>query len=214
VWPVLLDPKRRPVVVARLRTWVSEEAQALWTSLQDAPVPVDVAERAATWLALQQGNSQGRDVHAAGGRWKTAGYAHLSDLAREKGFTARLRVDCLADKVDALPWLPATMLHQDVATVPADLVGPDDVVLLDPDYQGTSGYSQTLPRAFVLDVAQRFAATGALVMVCEAEPLAALDGWHAVDLTAFGRSQPEWVTMSRKPAWTPDVQVDLFARTT
>lgn len=203
VWPVLMS-ERRAVVVGLLRSWQDEEAQALWERLRDEPVPEDAAERAAVWVALQQGNAQGRDVHEVAGRWQTHGYAHLSELAREKGFLARLHPDCLADKIEALPAPPVVASHEQVTPALSDSIGGGDCVLFDPPYRETSGYSNDLGRDTVEATALACADRGARVVVCEAEPLR-LPGWHHVDLTPFGGGKPEWVACSFPPAWTPAV---------
>ena len=99
---------------------------------------------------------------------------------------------------------------------------PDDcdgvVVYIDPPYQGTTGYSATMPRETVLDTARKWSDAGAIVCVSEAEPLP-LDGWHHVEITSarqgqkrtFSKQQAEWLTISREPAHVPATQADLFA---
>jgi len=79
------------------------------------------------------------------------------------------------------------------------------VVLVDPDYKGTTGYGHSLPRADVLDVAQRWRRAGAIVGVCEAEPLP-LVGWRALPVTSTGwkvrrwsAQQSEFLTLSAPP---------------
>ena len=76
------------------------------------------------------------------------------------------------------------------------------VVVFDPPYHGATGYALDLVRPGVVDVALRWAARGATVLVCEAEPIAGLEaeGWHVYDVSAFGRTggKPEWVTLSRQ----------------
>lgn len=89
----------------------------------------------------------------------------------------------------------------DVATwlgTPEDLQGV--VAVLDPPYVGATRYEATCPREEVARLAEEYAALGALVLVCEAEPLPELltRGWHGVDLreaTSTG-GKPEWLTMS------------------
>lgn len=85
---------------------------------------------------------------------------------------------------------------------PGDLRGV--VILLDPPYEGATRYEHTCEREEVVRLALEFAALGATVGICEAEPIAELIalGWTAHDLTgaassARGRaSKPEWVTRS------------------
>ena len=97
---------------------------------------------------------------------------------------------------------------------------PGTVVLLDGPYQGTTPYAHDLPRADVVALARRWAAAGALVMVCEAEPIPELlaDGWGYRDIAharkgqarTFSRQTREVVTMSRPPVHVPAEQVGLF----
>lgn len=101
---------------------------------------------------------------------------------------------------------------------PGDLEGV--VVYKDPDYQGTTGYTATYPRADVVRNALEAAAMGALVMVSEAVAVEELvaHGWHAVDIgharrgqkRTFARVATEYVTMNREPANRPPKQAGLF----
>jgi hypothetical protein len=94
------------------------------------------------------------------------------------------------------------------------------VAILDPPYVGTTPYAHDLPRADVVAIARRWAAAGALVMVCEQEPIPELvaEGWQARDIAharkgqarTFSRQSREVVTMSRPPVHVPAEQVGLF----
>lgn len=65
------------------------------------------------------------------------------------------------------------------------------VVLFDPDYQGTTGgYAGSLSRAEVLRVAAAWRDAGALIAVCEQEPLQPAGRWWHVDLR-YQRGQQE-----------------------
>jgi hypothetical protein len=113
--------------------------------------------------------------------------------------------------------LPATVL--DGATDPPT-VPPGTIVYCDPPYLNTTGYASDLPRAEVVRLARAWADAGAWVVISEQEPIPELmaDGWHAVDITdtrrgqkrTFSKQQREWLTLSRPPLWTPDVQVSLW----
>ena len=152
-----------------------------------------------------------------------------------KSFKADVRVNPCADMaragrawmpddpapaVDALPTLPATILPDAHAADPGPALPPGTVVLFDPPYQGTTPYAHDLPRADVVALARRWAAAGALVMVCEAEPIPELlaDGWGYRDIAharkgqarTFSRQTREVVTMSRPPVHVPAEQVGLF----
>jgi hypothetical protein len=99
---------------------------------------------------------------------------------------------------------------------PADCSGV--YVYMDPDYQGTTGYSATMPRETVLSTARKWSDAGAVVCVSEAVPLP-LDGWHHVEITGarvgqkrvFSKQQREWLTMNREPAYVPATQREMFA---
>ena len=161
------------------------------------------AERAAAFLAMQASAARGRPVLPDGRGWKTPGYAHLSNAARAKGFAERLRPRRLAARVRAIlaiDWPPVTVVHGDAANAP---LGAGRAVI-DPPYQGTTGYGCDLTRPRVVALAERHAAAGALVGVCEAGPVADLPGWHAVRLRRDGwqrRLAPvrETLTLSAPP---------------
>lgn len=166
---------------------------------------VELAQAAATWLVLQAGNALGKPVGVrADGLWRANGYAHLSDSARRRGFSSRLQPQLLAGRVRRLGALSSQSVSVWAGRV-EDLHPEGDhsrtVVVFDPPYRGATGYALDLARPGVVDVALRWAACGATVLACEAEPIAALEeaGWHTYDVGAFGRAggKPEWVTMNR-----------------
>jgi hypothetical protein len=180
-----------------------------------------IAAAVAKWMALQDANHGAKPVHVEGGRWRVAGYAHLSDSARARGFRERLRTDLLAEGVDELvqvEWPPIAVHHGDVSgAIPdGDLTGC--VFYLDPPYVGCTGYPAECAREWVLTIALALSSRGAIVAVSEAEPLD-LPGWHTVELTGSGagqaqtfrRSKAEWLTMNREPAARPGVQTSMFA---
>jgi hypothetical protein len=92
--------------------------------------------------------------------------------------------------LDAVPWERVGVIHGDVRDVEPV---PGSRVLLDPPYLGCPRYAVLLPRADVIAVAQRHAAAGALVVVCEKEPLP-LPGWTSRRLSS---RKPEWITSSQ-----------------
>lgn len=170
-----------------------------------AAARVETIQAAVAWLVLQAGNARGKPVAVrADGAWQTDGYAHLSDLARRRGFTARLQPALLSERVAALEAMSSQSVSVWSGRV-EDLHPEGDhsrtVVTIDPPYRGATGYALDLERPSVVGVALRWAACGAAVLVCEAEPVAELvaQGWRTYDVGAFGRSgaKPEWVTMSR-----------------
>lgn len=208
VWPVLLE---QGVEVGEvLEAWADKDPRELWAELAAAPPADELAERVAGWLVLQQGNFNGKPVTARDGRWRTDGFARPS----EESWTRNGSCVSIRRPLEALQALrsssppPIEVIHGDVLELEPI---PGAVVYLDPPYVGKTGYGWDLDRAAVLEVAQRWSAAGCTVAVSEAEPLP-LEGWFHVDLSPVGRkgSGPEWLTMNRPPARTPDVQIALF----
>ncbi len=79
---------------------------------------------------------------------------------------------------------------------------PGAIVYIDPDYQGTTGYTHTLPREDVIKTACRWRAHGCHVVISEAEPLP-IDGWCHVQLPppkgrgrTWSKQRAEWLTIS------------------
>ncbi len=98
-------------------------------------------------------------------------------------------------RVASLPTI-RTRAWPDAREVPAPPPGAH--VLIDPPYDGTTGYGGGLPRADVLALGSRLASNGAKVWICEHDPL----GPGAVDISAlrWGMGQrksvrtSEWLT--------------------
>jgi hypothetical protein len=119
------------------------------------------------------------------------------------------------------PW-PSVMLAQSAELRPPQGpsrtgLPPNVIVYMDPDYQETTGYDHTFPRAQVCETAEAWASAGAHVYISEAEPVSDL-GWPAVEITServgqartFSKQQREFVTCSRPPLWTPPIQRSMF----
>lgn len=175
----------------------------------DAPAPAieALAEWAAAWSWVCGNSWRGEPD----GGWKpmpTDGSATTCSITPERA----------AARIESTPTPGAVALNAraEEISVPADARGW--LVYADPPYQGTTGYRCEWPRADVLEVARRWAAAGASVMISEAEPLD-LPGWHHVEITAlrtgqkrtFSKQQREFLTLSDPPAWSPPVQRSLFA---
>ena len=166
---------------------------------------------AARWLFLARGAFSGRDP--------SAGIGHPEGLPASDGFGAVRPAAAMLDTWLAghLPFGAATSCL-DAASVIPERLPEGTVVYIDPDYEGTTGYAHTFPREAVLEAAARWRSAGAVVAVSEAAPLP-LPGWHALEITGcrrgqrrtFSRQRSEWLTLSHPPAWTPDVQADMFA---
>lgn len=177
--------------------------------------PVTVAERVetiaellASWLVLQAGGYKGKPITWADGQWKHHGFGRPSVSSMAKNGSC-YSVDRVAGYLDDLPSRgQIAAVHGDVRDVEPI---PGAMVVFDPPYVGATGYECALPRADVLEVAQRWANAGATVAICEAEPLE-LEGWHHVDMRPVcpTRKKPEWLTMSRAPVQVPGRQLSLL----
>lgn len=101
------------------------------------------------------------------------------------------------------------------------VLGKDDVLVLDPPYEGTSGYQAQSCRADVLEIARMGHEAGALVLLHESVGLAKElgKGWHQRSASPLrGRSstffkdgiEKEVLTSNRSPIWWPAEQGRLF----
>lgn len=175
------------------------------------------AERLARWIELQAGSYQTAPVTLGGGQVRPGG-AISTYQARARDGRPEVSCSTLARRVERLDLALAggRRLTRD------EQVRPGDVVLIDPPYRlAPSGYEHDLPRPAVVDLARECRARGALVAVCEGEPLSVElgPGWVDVEITdcragsgrriggAAGRA--EWLAVSRAPAWVPEAQGDL-----
>jgi hypothetical protein len=185
-----------------------------------------IAHQVAAYLCLQAGAALSKPVVVRDGRWKTAGYGHISESARERGFVDRFRPDMIAMRVDRLaelraPAIVACHARAEDCVPQGDLDGW--VAILDPPYRGATSYAADCPRETVLAMALDLRSRGARVAVCEAEPLA-LPGWHYLDLTGMRsaggpgswsarRAKSEWLTLSEPPAAVPAQQLNMWRTT-
>jgi len=141
-------------------------------------------------------------------------------------FTGHPGSDAFGAKERITEWLPGRLsswptpvraYHGSALDVPI----PEDCrgvfCYIDPPYQDTTGYQHDLPREDVIACARRWSEAGAVVCISEAVPIE-IEGWHHVEIGServgqrrtFGGTR-EWLTLNRKPAWTPSVQVGLFS---
>jgi hypothetical protein len=199
-------------------------AQWLWLQSRAASgVPMWWSE----WLdggrgRWEQGSGEGRPPQPAGqrGTWRMGEEQRKSRRgdrgASQKGTSRDVggmsdprtiadRLDAIALAAQAVSW---DVFHGRAEALVPHLTGPT-WALLDPDYQGATGYGWTCSRPDVVSTAIRWAMAGAVVGVCEAVPLT-IPGWHALELTREG-GKPEWLTMSRAPARLPERQASLFS---
>jgi len=213
------DEALRREAAAIIRGWADEEPRALWERLRDEGA---VKGCPPAWVA-GVGAVDAREV----ARWAFMGSASYAPCGSDRGWSAFLHPEeggrygagrlATAARVDNLPDLPATVLD---GAVEPPTVPPGTICYMDPPYVGTTGYASDLPRAEVVRLARAWADAGAWVVISEQEPIPELmaDGWHAVDITdtrrgqkrTFSKQQREWLTLSKPPLWTPDVQVSLW----
>ena len=140
---------------------------------------------------------------------------YANPAGQPDGSWAAPPVDWLARRMAATNVWPPVHLTPD-ASIQVAQIPPGTVVYMDPPYANTTGYKHDLPRADVIQIAERWQAAGARVYISEAEPIA-IPGWHHVDIggerkgqaRTFGHTQ-EWLTCSHPPAWTPPMQASLF----
>ena len=213
------DEALRREAAAIIRGWADEEPRALWERLRDEGA---VKGCPPAWVA-GVGAVDAREV----ARWAFMGSASYAPCGSDRGWSAFLHPEeggrygagrlATAARVHNLPDLPATVLD---GAVEPPTVPPGTICYMDPPYVGTTGYASDLPRAEVVRLARAWADAGAWVVISEQEPIPELmaDGWHAVDITdtrrgqkrTFSKQQREWLTLSKPPLWTPDVQVSLW----
>ena len=200
---------------AIIRGWAKEDPRELWERLKaEGPIRGVEAGDVARWGFVHQGSFQNKGPDAGIGRpqGKPGG----------DGFGAkRPLTEEIPDSLARCPTFPAITVHPDAREVDPAGIPAGSVVFIDPPYVGTTGYGHDLPREAVVEMARTWKAAGALVCICEQEPLPALmaEGWHALDITSTRKGQKrtfggtrEWLTMSEPPKWKPAEQMGLFGR--
>lgn len=217
-WTELSTAEGCQAVAGQLRDWAAEDPRELFTALRSrAFIEGDIAG----WLVLQHWNYARKPAEPGllsfnrGAAYTAAGESTLGRLAA--------RVEDLVE----MPWpvrriepTSALDIHPDRVgdwLVEEGLVDPPTfgavldgvVVYIDPPYMNTSGYGHDLARPEVLELAQRWAAAGAVVAVSEAVPLDAElgAGWTAAEITdrrrgpprTWSRQRREFLTVRRQP---------------
>ena len=184
-WPVLLSGQAKACaeVIRGWRGSVPDEV-VRWRELRDrwkVEGTPDTVEAAARWIALVGMSALNKGPAAGCGRSD-------EDVAtvRCASFSVTAR------SVAALPTIP-TRAWSDAREIPTPPAG--SYVLIDPPYDGTTGYGGGLPRADVLALAGRMASEGAKVWICEHDPL----GPGAVDISAL-----RWGTVRGKSVRTSE----------
>ena len=200
------DPALRAAAAEKIRSWKDEDPKELWLRLRAigpivAPDPDEVARwiQVQAWSGLIPGQGYSGPGHG-GDRW------------------GDLPIPVLSARLDDTPTMPATIAADARCVEPIQLP-PGTIVYIDGPYQNTTGYQHDLDRAAQVELARRWHAAGAIVVMSEAEPITELEGWYTVDITncrigqkrTFSKQKREWLTMSHPPAWRPPVQRSLFA---
>lgn len=174
------------------------------------------ATEIARWARIVTGN---RMINVDPQTWRNTGQGGSThggaDFSTDAAALAR------GFEADDGPWPPVTVASDAREIDPGELPA-GSVVYFDPPYQGTTGYGNDLSRAEVVELAERWAAAGAVVCISEAEPLAELEGWHSVEITGtrkgqkrtFSKQQREYLTLNQPPAWRPSETLDLFGGAT
>ena len=194
-------------------SWKDEDPKELWLRLRDEGPPkgpkVEPRE-VARWSLVSGWAAHGKDAGSYGGPGRCG----------DK--TCALTIEGAERRYRDAPTLPAT-ITDDARKVDPPQLPAGVVAYMDPPYLGTTGYSHDLGREAVVELARKWEAAGALVCISEAEPIHALveDGWFVVEITGerkgqkrtFSKQQREFLTLSRKPAWKPAVQGQLFGST-
>jgi len=151
----------------------------------------------------------------AGEEWQDHGYNP------EMRASVRNPRQTLAAKFQTLPGphdIPMTLTGWDASAVLPTGPSPNHVVILDPPYVGTTGYSGDSTRSVVVAIARAWADEGALVLIHEAEPVE-IPGFTSRPAGVLrgqksgfwkGGVEREWITSSRPPEWWPTVQGSLF----
>ena len=185
------DPELCREAAAILRSWAVEDPRALWDRLRAEAVGVGAREVARwTWLHGRSFNNKGPD---AGFKPSESSNGVEAWNAHPPEYFARVWLSA--------PTCPAT-IHPDARHLEPI---PGAVVLFDPPYVNTTGYAHDLPRPDVVAIAERWAAAGCTVAVCEQEPIAELREWEAVQIDGLRRGQKrtfsaqksEWLTIWR-----------------
>ena len=158
----------------------------------------------------------------ARGRCEKAAVPRSSDLTSSRsprcsGMQTPATIARRLEAIRVLPW-PTTRILRAHPT-PEDVMawlGSSDlagvVVYMDPPYVGCTPYAVDCSRLQVLDLATRFRAAGALVIISEACRLdAELEGtWWTANLTRPG-AKLEFLTMSAPAVSRPHEQLVLWA---
>jgi 16S rRNA G966 N2-methylase RsmD len=86
-------------------------------------------------------------------------------------------------RIRALPSLEIEAKKINAENVKVFKDAEDWVVYIDPPYRDLTGYSHSLPRAKVIEIAKKWDRAGALVVISESESIPQLKSWKTQDIT-------------------------------
>lgn len=152
-----------------------------WRDLHHEDVPGPCTQRVATWLALQSGAAAGKPVHVINNRWKSAGYAAITEKAAERGYHERPQFDRIirltSTMIDAWRSTDLVVIQADLSIMPVhDLLSDANLdgarVMIDPPYANSRNrYPASLGREEVRAAALSCWNRNAIVGICESEPI-------------------------------------------
>lgn len=199
VWSVL--PKRHAEVCAAVAEMVEggEDPEEMWHRLSNSPPPADPVEYVAVFLVLQRLAFRARPVRETGGSWNNPGIGRT---------VAYGRVNTTGTFRDVKPQLPGFLRKlramgrfrpHAARRMDARDVKPRGgcVVLLDPPYEGTTGYGpEDLTRDDVHGIVEAWTWAGSDVLLTEAAPR----GIVSTPLRRVGRKRrhskvTDWLTV-------------------
>lgn len=210
-WSALFGGAWDEVAEVLAGAWGSEDARALFDRLRAAPPDRDPVLRAATHLFLQSRTYRAKEVQPKldGSGWIVHGFDPEWRLAKTTGpgshprgwYNAR---PTIAAKLRALGRMDRPPVEVRIGDARGLAPIPGAEVVFDPPYHNSRvAYLYALPRPDVLVLAQRWAAAGGHVVVCEGEELPLLGWRHERIVTPRTRTQlaraghEEWIAVNR-----------------
>jgi len=211
--PAVLSTPMRTEIIDDLNRFMNAPGglEVCFNRLQHSKVPPSLVWFAAEHLFLQRLSFSGKAVGLREMCWVSPGFNKVSAYgtpATDKFGEVKPMLPSLIKTLESYDEFPsAGVVGSMVASVdPGDRRWDDTLVYLDPPYQGTTDYiSGKMTRAELTDLARRWHASGAVVMVSEAEAVRELTalGWEAMmihggrdNASNFKGKQQEWVTCS------------------
>jgi len=181
------------------------------TATATATATLAEATELARWLQVQASN---RLIHIDSSTMRNAGQGGTTFGGSEFATPAAVVSERTAEAPSGFP----ADIVDDCRPLRIEGDHRNTIVYADVPYRNTTGYGHALPREEWLPLARAWADAGATVCISEAEPIEELAGWHTVEITdcrkgqkrTFSKQKREWLTLNRKPAWVPAVQVGLF----